>query len=166
MEVLVKFEVAAGKYTKRGTDEKVPYERLILYVQNLNVEKPTYDSAPSQESEFEQVISGGGFRGRSRMWVPIRDLQDNKFANDPNHPGYKNGVHVGRYDNAYSIRVGDVEKLLGCSLADFKANFVRDFFLHGISVMTFVNDYGTDEIAEIHVNPSNVIDLMFQASEA
>lgn len=164
MEVLVKYEVAAGKYTKRGTGEKVPYERLILYVQNLNVEKLTYESQAREDSEFEQVIAGGGFRGRSRTWVPIGDLRDNKFADDPNHPGYKNGVHVAKYDNAYSVRSADVEKLLGCTLEEFKKDFATDYFLHGLTVMQFVNDYGSDEIAEITVTDDNVLDLMLSAS--
>lgn len=164
MEVVTKFEVASGSYTQRATGQKVPYERLILYVMNLNVEKPTYESTAREESEFEQVIAGGGFRGRARVWVPISDMQDNKFAQDPNHPGYKNGVHVGRFENAYSIRGNDVEKLLGCTLEEFKKKFATEVFMHGVTVMTFVNDYGSVEIAEVKFTQDNALDLILAAS--
>ena len=165
MEFIVKFEIVEGTFRNRQ-NEDINYRNLKLYTMTVNEDKLTWSSVP-KDTQYEQVTAAGGVRERSQIWVSIDELRDRSTNTDQSqsdHPGYRSGTRINRFFGSYSLNAQAVEKIFGCTLDEFSLHFASEFFLHGVRVMKFTNEYGRDEIESIDVSADTVLDALAAAA--
>ena len=148
MRAIIKYEVVRGRYEARDKSIR-EYENLKLYSLTVPDNEQIWHPTVKADSQYEQTVSCGGVRERTRQWVS----RDSIGAD-------KTGCAVTIFESV-SIRTDQLQEFFGIdTVEDFEKVFMDEFFLHTITIFGNPKDYGRLEITRIDISAEPITSLI------